>query len=90
MNIPYTSTTPLTLLLTFDNGAVPQSTTLTLPSSGGTPTKYKQTMPPGKFKQVEGFISSSQPFLLRDTDLELKIKSWGSAEAYRILKPFSG
>jgi hypothetical protein len=90
MNVPYTSSAALTLLLTFDNGAVPSSITLTLPSSGGTPTKLKVTMPPNKWKQCEGWISSTQPFLLRDTDLEMKCRSWGSAEAYRVVKPFSG
>jgi hypothetical protein len=90
MNVPYTSSAALTLLLTFDNGAVPSSVTLTLPSSGGTPTKLKVTMPPNKWKQCEGFLSSTQPFLLRDTDLEMKVRSWGSAEAYRVVKPFSG
>lgn len=90
MNVPYTSSAALTVLLTFDNGAVPSSITLTLPSSGGTPTKLKVTMPPNKWKQCEGFLSSTQPFLLRDTDLEFKTKSWGSSEPYRIVKPFSG
>ena len=90
MNIPYTSTTTLALLLTFDNGAVPQSLSLTLPSSGGKPSKLKVTMPPNKWKQCEGWISSATPFLLRDTDLEMKVKSWGSAEGYRVVKPFSG
>ena len=90
MNVPYTSSAALTVLLTFDNGAVPSSITLTLPSSGGTPTKLKVTMPPNKWKQCEGFLSSTQPFLLRDTDLEFKTKSWGSSDPYRIVKPFSG
>lgn len=90
MNVPYTSSAALTVLLTFDNGAVPSSITLTLPSSGGTPTKLKVTMPPNKWKQCEGWISSSQPFLFRNTDMEMKIGHWGRTESYRIVKPFSG
>jgi len=90
MNLPFTSSTDLTLLLTFDNGAVPSSISLDIPNSGGTPAKQKVTMPPNKWKQCEGWLSSTQPFLLRDTDLEMKIRSWGSSEAYRTVKPFSG
>jgi hypothetical protein len=90
MNIPFTSTEDLTLLLTFDNGAVPSSISIDIPNSGGLRTKLKVTMPPNKWKQCEGFLSSAVPFLLRDTDLEFKTRSWGSSEAYRTVKPFSG
>jgi hypothetical protein len=90
MNIPFASTTDLTLLLTFGVGAVPASITLNIPNSGGQETKTKVTLPPNKFKIAEGFLSSTQPFKLWGSDLELKIKSWGSSEPYRIVRPMSG
>jgi hypothetical protein len=90
MNIPYTSTAPINVMLLFDSGAVPGSISIPLPSSGGLNAKTKVTLPPNKWKMVEGVISSTVPFLLRDTDLELKIKSWGSADSYQIVRPFSG
>lgn len=86
MNIAYNSTTPLTLLLTFDQWP---PITLTLPSSGGIEIKSKVTLPPNKWKLVEGFISSSSPFLLWQNDLEFKVGTWGRTEPYRVLKPFS-
>lgn len=90
LNLPFAATANLNLLLTFGLGAYPTSISLTIPHSGGVETKVKVTIPPCKFKLLEGFISSSQPFKLWANDLELKIKSWGSAESYRVVRPFSG
>jgi hypothetical protein len=89
-NFAFQSTTDLTLLLTFDDGAVPQSITITIPNSGGEYAKVKITSPPNKFKMVEGFLSSSQPFSLWTLDCEMKIREWGSAEPYRVVKPWVG
>jgi hypothetical protein len=90
LNVAFNSTTDLTVLFTFDDGAVPQSITLTVPNSGGEYAKTKITLPPNKWKLIEGFISSPEPFLLWDSDLELKTKSWGSHQGYKIERPFSG
>ena len=86
LNLAYSSTTPLTLLLTFDQWP---SITLTIPSSSGNEIKQKIVLPPNKFKLVEGFLSSSSPFLLWTSDSELKLGEWGRTEGYRVLKAFS-
>lgn len=90
MNIPFASTTDLTLLLSFGEGAVPPFISLTIPNSGGQETKTKVTIPPNKFKLVEIFLSSAQPFKLWGSDLELKIRSWGSEGPYQIVRPIAG
>lgn len=87
MNVAHASTSDLTLLLNFDQGA---PITLTIPNSSGATIKTKVTLPPNKWKMVEIFISSAQPFKMWTNDLEMKVKSWGSAEAYRLLRPVSG
>jgi hypothetical protein len=90
LNIAFSSVADLSVLLSFDTTAVPTSVSFTVPNSGGKHTKQKVTLPPNKFKLIEGFISSPQPFLFWSDDMELKLRSWGSNEAYRIAKPFSG
>jgi hypothetical protein len=87
MNIAHVSTADLTLILTFD--AWP-TITLTIPNSGGVQNKTKVTLPPNKFKLIGLQIFSSAKFRLFADDLELKIKHWGSTEAYQILRPFGG
>lgn len=87
MNLAYLSTADLTLLLTFDHWP---PITLTVPSSAGQQTKAKVTLPPNKWKMVEVFLSSTQPFRLWTNDLEMKVKSWGSAQGYRLERPVSG
>lgn len=90
MNVAFSSSTDLTLLLNFDATASPSSLTLTVPNSGGQTTKVKVVLPPNKFKMMEGWISSSQPFLLWGNDLEMKVKEWGFTGAYQIVRPFQG
>lgn len=84
MNIAHQSTADLTLLLTFDQWP---DITLTVPNSNGSEIKQKVIIPPNKFKLVEVFISSPQPFKLWGSDLEMKLKSWGETGPYRIVKP---
>jgi hypothetical protein len=86
MNIAYSSTTAITLLLTFDQWP---AITITLPSSSGSEIKQKVTLPANKWKLIEGFISSASPFLLWQNDMELKVGTWGRTEGYKVLKPFS-
>jgi hypothetical protein len=85
LNIPTISTADLTLVLTFDQWP---AITLTIPNTSGNQVKQKVTLPPNKFKLMGLQISSTAPFRLFETDVELKIKTWGSTDAYRILKPF--
>ena len=86
MNISHASQADLTLLLTFDQWP---NIVVTVPNSGGQEIKQKVTLPPNKFKLVEVFISSTLPFKLWASDLEMKIGQWGRSDAYRVLKPVS-
>ncbi len=91
MNLPFASSTDLTLLLSFGVGAVPASLTITpIAHSSGLETKLKVTLPPNKFKIIEGFLSSTAPFKFWGNDMELKVKQWGSSGPYQIVKPVSG
>jgi hypothetical protein len=84
MNIAHQSTADLTLLLTFDTGP---AITLTVPNSGGQYAKTKVTIPANKFKMVEVLVSSAAPFKLYGSDLEMKIRQWGSDGVYQVQKP---
>lgn len=88
MNVSYVSTSPVTLVLTFD--AWP-TITISLPSTGGLQAKTKVTLPANKFKLIglQTFSTDAAHRVFAD-DLQLKIKSWGSTEAYQVLRPFGG
>jgi hypothetical protein len=87
MNIAHASTSDLFVLLTFDQWP---PLTIQIPNSGGLTRKDKVTVPVNKWKMVEIFIYSAQPFKMWTNDLECKTKNWGSAEGYRLLRPVSG
>jgi hypothetical protein len=87
LNIAHNATAPINLLLQFDQWP---NINLTIPSAGGATTKVKVVLPANKFKMVEGFLSSSQPFMLWGESCELKLGQWGRSDGYRVLKPFSG
>jgi len=88
LNVPYVSTSPITLNLTFD--AWP-TITITLPSTGGLQAKTKVTLPANKFKLIAlQTLSGGVGHRIFADDLQLKIKSWGSTEAYQILRPWGG
>ncbi len=88
MNVPYVSTTPITLVLTFD--AWP-TITIPLPSTAGVQNKTKVTLPPNKFKLIglQTFSTSAGHRVFAD-DLQLKIGQWGRTESYQVLRPFGG
>ena len=89
INVPYLSTTPLTLTLLFD----PQSytiPTITLPSSGGVMQKLLVIIPPNKFKLVSYGLQGASRFRLWKDQMEVKCGPWGRTDAYRIVKPFGG
>jgi hypothetical protein len=87
MNVAYASTTPVTLTLQFDPGAVPNSITLTLPATGGLQSKIKFTIPVNKFKLVSFRLTSSAPFSVWEEDMECKIGMWGRQTPYNNIKP---
>jgi hypothetical protein len=89
INVPYLSTTPLTLTLTPDpqSYAIP---TMAIPSSNGLQQKLLIIAPPNKFKLMGYAITGAAPFRLWKEDIEVKIRSWGSNGAYSILKPWGG
>ena len=91
LNIAYISTTDLTLTLTFDPGAYPQSMVLKVPSSSGSQAKTKITaLGPNKFKLVDFRLSSSTPFRVFEPDCECKIGAWGRQGGYRDVKVIGG
>ena len=87
LNFAHNATEDLKLLLLFDQWP---DILITIPNSGGVTTKVKVVLPPNKFKMIEGWLSSAQPFLLWSESCELKLGQWGRSEGYRVLKPFSG
>jgi len=84
MNVPYTSSAALTLLLTFDNGAVPSFSYVDATEFWWTPTKLKVTMPPNKWSSARDSCHprsrSCSGYGPRDEGAEL-----GCAEAYRVV-----
>ncbi len=88
INLAVESTQDLTLLLTFDEGIPP--ITLNVPNNGGVESKVKIIPPANKWKIMEGFLSCPTSFKLWASDVQFKIRSWGSAEPYRVIKPLVG
>jgi hypothetical protein len=80
---------PVTVTLIPDVG---QPYTVTLPSSGGplVQTKQKVTVPAMKFKLLSVQVFSPTPFYLFQNDMELKVKQWGWAGPYQVLKVVGG
>lgn len=89
MNVAYASTAPLSLTLNFGAGAYPGSLNVALPASPSE-TKAKVLLPANKWKLVEVFISSAQPWKLWSTDMEMQIGQWGRSGTYRNVRPVSG
>ena len=87
MNLAHLSTATLTLTLSFD---VWPMITISIPASGGVMQKIKLTIPANKFKLVQPAVTSTAPFRLSASDLEMKVGEWGRSDGYRILKPFGG
>ena len=87
MNIAYSSTTTLTLTLTFDQWP---TITLTIPNSSGAQTKFKTPIPANKFKLIGYRLSATAPFYLFKDFCEAKVRPWGSNGPYQIVTPFGG
>lgn len=90
LNVPYISTAPVTLTLTFDDAAVGGPIVLTLPSTAGAQLKTRFSPTFNKWKLIGFQAVSTAPFYLFLDDFEAKIKSWGSQEPYQVVKPFGG
>lgn len=76
------------LILTWDNGQ-----TFTIPALPFNPAvglfqKLRVDFPPAKGLMAEWQVQSVQPFLLIEKDIEVTIKSWGSTEPYKTIRPF--
>lgn len=84
MNLAHISTADLTLTLEFDDWP---TIVLTVPNSGGQQLKTKVTLPVNKWKLIQVIVSSTVPFKLYGSDLELKCRQWGSTGPYQVLKP---
>lgn len=85
------STADVTLLMTFDLGNSTVGTrTYTIPSTAGVFLKQYLVLAAVKGKLVSYSFTSSQPFRLFVKDCEVRLKPWGSDEAYQVLKPFGG
>jgi hypothetical protein len=91
MDIPYLSTSAVTITFTVDtgNGSIaPQ--TIILPSSGGTQTKSFTQLTPNKWRLIGFSATSSAPFALWLPELEVIVRSWGQSGEFRVEKPFGG
>jgi hypothetical protein len=92
MDIPYLSTSAVTITFTVDtgNGSIaPQ--TIILPSSGGTQTKSFTQLTPNKWRLIGFSATSSAPFSLWLPELEVIVRSWGVDNgSFRVEKPFGG
>jgi hypothetical protein len=63
---------------------------VTLPSTGGAPTKYTFPLGPNKWKWLQIELQSSDPdadFYLEGT--AIAIKSWGIEDSYQLVNPFA-
>jgi hypothetical protein len=91
LNIAYLSTTPIGLIFTVDigNGSIAPLPVI-IPTSAGMQTKLQILPTFNKWKLLGFTFTSSAPFALWLPDLQLKLRSWGDASAYRVDKPFGG
>ena len=91
LNIEYVSTSPITITFTVDtgNGSIAPNT-VTIPSSGGTQTKFFTQVTFNKWKLLSMSATSSAPFNLMAEGVEEWIKSWGRDPAYRRANPAGG
>lgn len=89
LNFAFSSVSDIDLSLTFGAEAVPSALGVVIPNSGGVVTKVKVLIPANKWKVVSGYLSSPNPFFLWVNDMELMCRSWGSADGYRVVKPFA-
>lgn len=92
LNIEYISTTAITITFTVDtgNGSIAPNT-ITIPSSGGTQTKFFTQVSDNKWKLLSMSATSSAAFNLMADGCEVWVRSWGvDTGKYRRATPFGG
>jgi hypothetical protein len=89
VNFEYISTTPVTLSFIVDtgNGSI-APLSLTIPSSGGTQTKFETKVSPNKWKLIGFRASSTGKITVFKEGFEVWVSSWG--KGYRRGRPFGG
>ncbi|MDE2098732.1 MAG: hypothetical protein KGL39_15870 [Patescibacteria group bacterium] len=80
------STSPVTLTLTYDSGV---TNSITLPSTGGIPTRLYWIPLAGKGKLVAYTLASSAPFSVFGKDSVVNMKGWGMTGPYQAVRPFA-
>jgi hypothetical protein len=91
INIEYISTAAATLSFVVDTGNGSYAPlNITIPSSGGTQTKWFTQVSPNKWKLISFKVVSSAPITIFQEGFEVWTKSWGSTGEYNKQKPFAG
>lgn len=91
INLEYISTAPVTLSFVVDTGNGSYAPiAITLPSSGGTQTKFRVTPTPNKWKLISFKATSTAPVVIFQEGMEVWTRSWGSSAEYSKIKPFAG
>jgi hypothetical protein len=91
INVEYISTASATMSFVVDTGNgsyAPAS--ITIPSSGGTQTKWFTQVSPNKWKIISFKVTSSAPITIFQEGFEVWTRSWGSSSEYSKQKPFAG
>lgn len=91
LNVPYIASAPVTIALFFDQWPMITITDqLPATSSQLYPTKTKVQVPPNKSKLMGFTLSSTAPFRVFKTQLEVWVGPWGRVGAYETVMPFGG
>ena len=91
LNVEYISNAPISLVFAVDTGNGSYAPLpITIPTSNGTQTKLRLTVTPNKWKLLSLGATCPFPFVLFVEGMEIKVRSWGSSDAYRIGQPFGG
>jgi hypothetical protein len=86
MMVAYEATTPLILVITFDD----RDQTYILPETGGTYLRYYFPLCPNKARAVRFKWTTEEPARLYKRDLTVRAQGWGDRSGYRYLNPFGG
>ena len=86
MMVAYEATTPMILVITFDD----RDQTYILPETGGTYLRYYFPLCPNKARAVRFRWNTEEPGRLYKRDLTVRAQAWGDRSGYRYLNPFGG
>jgi hypothetical protein len=91
INVEYISTASATMSFVVDTGNGSYApAAITIPSSGGTQTKWFTQVSPNKWKIISFKVTSSAPITIFQEGFEIWTRSWGSSSEYSKQKPFAG